>query len=80
MGDLTGGVFKSADLLKGNNLGCFLYQVSAQAKPDILLGALTTLTDAVGKLISGLSCPQLAAIDESKLKQFPGYNRQAVYG
>ena len=57
-----------------------MYQLSAQAKPDILLGALTALTDIVGKLVGALSCPQLKAIDESKLQQFPGYKKQAVYG
>jgi hypothetical protein len=30
--DLTGGVFNSADLLKGNNLACFVYQLSAQTR------------------------------------------------
>lgn len=78
--DLTSGIFNSANLLKGNNLGCFLYQLSAQAKPDIILGALTTLTDVVGKLVGSLACPKLQTIDQSKLKQFPGYNKQPVYG
>jgi hypothetical protein len=78
--NLTGGLFNSADLLKGNNFGCFIYQLSAQAKPDILLGALTKLTDAIGSLIGPLSCPQLQAIDTKQLQQFPGYSQKPVYG
>ena len=78
--DLTGGIFNSADLLKGNNFGCFVYQLSAQARPDILLGALNKLTDAIGSIISPLGCPQLKAIDAKKLQQFPGYSQKPVYG
>jgi len=78
--DLTGGVFNSADLLKGNNFACFVYQLSAQAKPDILLGALTKLTDAIGSITGKLTCPQLQAIDTAQLKKFPGYSQRPVYG
>ncbi|KAF3037471.1 hypothetical protein E8E12_003210 [Didymella heteroderae] len=78
--DLTGGAFKSADLLKGNNLACFVYQLSAQAKPDILLGALTKLTDAISSVIGPLGCPQLQKIDTAQLEQFPGYSQKPVYG
>ncbi|EOA86130.1 hypothetical protein ACJQWK_11869 [Exserohilum turcicum] len=77
--DLTSGVFNTDNLLKGNNLGCFLYQVAAQAKPDIIIGALTSLTDLVGNLVGSLSCPKLQSIDPSKLQQFPGYTRQPAY-
>lgn len=77
--DLTGGLYKSADLTKGNNLACFLYQLSAQAKPDILLGPLNQLTGAIGSIIGSLSCPQLQAIDDKQLQQFPGYRRNPVY-
>lgn len=77
--DLTGGLFNTASLLQGNNLGCFIYQLSAQAKPDILLGVLNKLTDLVGSLISPLGCPQLKKIDTNLLKQFPGYTQKPVY-
>ncbi|EUC35031.1 hypothetical protein COCCADRAFT_35376 [Bipolaris zeicola 26-R-13] len=77
---LTGGIFSSANLLKGNNLACFVYQISALAKPDILLGVLTTLLDIVNNAVAALSCPQLKNFDQSVLKQFPGYSRQSVYG
>ena len=78
--DLTGGVFNSKTLTQGNNLGCFLYQLSAQAKPDIILGALDKLTGAIGDIIGKLSCPQLKAIDNSVLNKFPGYTKSPVYG
>jgi hypothetical protein len=77
--NLTGGLYSSATLLEGNKLGCFVYQISAQAKPDILLGPLDALTGAIGGAIGSLGCPQLEAIDESLLKQFPGYSKQPVY-
>lgn len=78
--NLTGGVFNSQTLLESNNLGCFLYQVSAQGKPDILLGALNQLTGAIGSIIGKLGCPQLQAIDAKQLQKFPGYTKQPVYG
>lgn len=78
--NLTGGVFKSDDLLKGNNLGCFVFQLSAQVKPDFLLGALTKLTNAIGSIIGTIGCPQLQKIDTEQLQQFPGYTKAAVYG
>jgi len=73
--DLTGGVFNAGDLLQGNNLGCFAFQLSAQAKPDLLLGLLNPVTDLVGDLVSQLSCPKLRQADEDLLKQFPGYRQ-----
>jgi len=73
-------LFNSATLLEGNNLACFLYQVAAQAKPDLLLGALTALTDLVGDLVGTLACPELESIDADALKQFPGYQKNPVYG
>lgn len=77
--NLTGGLFNLDTLLQGNNLGCFVYQLSAQAKPDAVLGALDALTDTIGKLIAPLSCPQLKAIDQSQLEAYPGYTKKAVY-
>lgn len=75
-GDLSGGVFKSADLLKGNNLGCFAFQAAAQFKADLVLGPLlTTLQNTVGNIVKQLSCPQLEAIDDQQLEQFPGYEK-----
>jgi hypothetical protein len=73
-------VFNSATLLQGNNLACFVYQLSAQAKPDAILGVLDKLTNAVGNIIGKLGCPQLQAIDTAQLEQFPGYSQKPVYG
>jgi hypothetical protein len=78
--DLTGGVFNSKTLLQGNNFACYVYQLAAQAKPDILGGLLDSVTSAVGSIIGGLSCPQLKAIDTSNLKKYPGYTKSAAYG
>jgi hypothetical protein len=77
---LSGGVFNGASLLEGNNLGCFVYQAAAQAKPDILLGPLNALTSAIGGVVGALGCPQLASMDANLLKQFPGYTKSPVYG
>jgi hypothetical protein len=77
--NLTGGLYNSETLLDGNNFACFAYQLSAQAKPDILLGALDQLTDAVGKITSSLACPQLKSIDTKQLQALPGYKKQPVY-
>lgn len=77
--NLTGGLFNGASLLEGNNLGCFVYQFAAQAKPDIALGVLTPLLNSVGKIVAQLGCPQLANIDDEQLKAFPGYTRNAAY-
>jgi hypothetical protein len=73
IGDLTGGLLDSASLLEANNLGCFILQVASQAKPDLLLGSLTQLTNLLGDLVGKLACPKLGKIDDSQLKKFPGY-------
>ena len=78
--DLTGGVFNAESLAEGDNFACLAYQFAAQAKPDVALDVLTKLTDAVGDLVGGLSCPELAEIDESQLEMFPGYTRSPAAG
>ncbi|KAF2771904.1 hypothetical protein EJ03DRAFT_349120 [Teratosphaeria nubilosa] len=55
--DLTAGVSNALTLTQGNNLGCFAYQLAAQAKPDIALNII----DALGNPLSDV------------LEQFPGY-------
>lgn len=80
MADVSGGIFNSGSLLQGNNLACFVYQAAAQAKPDLLLGALTSLTSVVGNLVATLGCPELKAIDAQQLQQFPGYQKNPIYG
>lgn len=77
--DLTGGVYNVGTLLEGDNLGCFIFQVSQQAMPDLLTGLFSDITDALDlidtvldNVLSILSCPQLEAIDEAQFNQFPG--------
>lgn len=76
---LTGGVYNSQTLLKGNNLACFAYQNAQQAAPDILKGLFTSitkpmakLTGALNKVMANLDCPQLETIDSNQFNQFPG--------
>ncbi|CAE6489927.1 unnamed protein product, partial [Rhizoctonia solani] len=64
LGNLTGGVYNSVDLLQGNNLICFGLQAMQQAIPDILKGVVGDLTVALGlwtskilPILSPLGCP-----------------------
>ncbi|RDW85174.1 hypothetical protein BP6252_02764 [Coleophoma cylindrospora] len=81
---LTKGVFSSANLLKGNNLECFVLQSAEAALPDIaigtlgnLLGTVTSATkpfsDAVASRLAGLGCPKLASLDKNQFNKYPGY-------
>ena len=79
--DLTGGVFNAVNLLEGNNLACFAYQVVSIASPDIIRGgllgtlaqaAIQKLTDALGPVLATFNCPQLTKYDKSLLASFPG--------
>ncbi|CAE6532860.1 unnamed protein product [Rhizoctonia solani] len=79
VGDITGGVYNSVNLLQGNNLVCFAFQAAQQAIPDVLKGILGDLTAALGlwttkilPVLSGLSCPELTKYDGSVLKTYPG--------
>ncbi|KAF2162620.1 hypothetical protein M409DRAFT_58040 [Zasmidium cellare ATCC 36951] len=71
--NLTGGVLNAGDLTQGNKFACLAFQAAAQAKPDVLLGAITQLTNSIGDITSKLACPQLQGIDDEQLTQFPGY-------
>ncbi|KAH6694830.1 hypothetical protein BKA61DRAFT_637428 [Leptodontidium sp. MPI-SDFR-AT-0119] len=80
--DITGGVYNSRTLTKGNNLACFAMQFAVQASPDIIQcsGVLNGITSVMSRLtsqaamsLSALSCPQLTKIDNDQFKQFPGY-------
>jgi hypothetical protein len=66
LGDLTGGVYNSQNLLEGNNLVCFGYQTLLTAVPDILKGllgdatsALNLFTSRVAPQFAQFNCPQL---------------------
>ncbi|CAE6424661.1 unnamed protein product [Rhizoctonia solani] len=79
VGDITGGVYNSVNLLQGNNLVCFAFQAAQQAIPDVLKGLLGDLTAALGlwttkitPILSGLSCPELTKYDGSVFGTYPG--------
>jgi hypothetical protein len=79
LGDLTGGLINTENLLKGNNLACLAFQAINNAAPDILKGllgnvlqAVHKLTDALTPVLESLSCPELAEYDPSFFQQFPG--------
>ncbi|CUA73372.1 hypothetical protein RSOLAG22IIIB_10763 [Rhizoctonia solani] len=79
LGDITGGVYNSVNLLEGNNLVCFAFQAAQQAIPDVLKGILGDLTAALGVLtsnltpiLSGLGCPELTKYDKSVFTAYPG--------
>ncbi|EGP83573.1 unnamed protein product [Zymoseptoria tritici ST99CH_3D1] len=78
--NLTGGVFNGADLLKGNNLGCFAFQTVTQLKGDLLAGVVSGIQNLLGSLIPQLGCPKLNRIDEQQLRRFPGYVRGSATG
>nr|RBQ91219.1 hypothetical protein FVER53263_12235 [Fusarium verticillioides] len=66
IGDLTGGVFNTAMLLKGDNLECFVMQIIMAAAPDVLgsqftdvTKALTPLADKLRQLLARKTCPKL---------------------
>lgn len=77
--DLTGGVYNLQTLGQGDNAMCFAFQFAQQAAPDLLKGLfsgvtkpLAQLNDALGKVFSELSCPQLQAIDDAQFANYPG--------
>ena len=62
--DLTGGVFNLTNLLEGNNLLCFVFEVLKFASPNALASLYTTLAeplDFVTNLVSvslfNFTCP-----------------------
>jgi hypothetical protein len=66
-------------LAQGDNAAYFAFQFSQQTAPDILKGLFSSITqplsqlnDALGKVFSELSCPQLESIDTSQFANYPG--------
>lgn len=64
IGDVTGGVLDATDLLEGNNLLCFTFEIVKTFSPSILSNLLTTvagplemLTNAIGSALLNMSCP-----------------------
>ncbi|SCV32443.1 related to oxidase [Fusarium fujikuroi] len=80
IGDLTGGVFNTAMLLRGDNLECFVMQIIMAAAPDVLGSqftdvtmALTPLADKLQQLLAGKTCPKLQKVNMKLFEKFPGY-------
>ncbi|KAG8681997.1 hypothetical protein FRC08_015256 [Ceratobasidium sp. 394] len=79
LGDITGGVYNSVNLLQGNNLICFAFQAAQQAIPDVLKGILGDLTSALGlwaakiaPILGTLGCPELTKYDPAVFGTYPG--------
>ncbi|TXB95668.1 hypothetical protein FocTR4_00016117 [Fusarium oxysporum f. sp. cubense] len=80
IGDLTGGVFNTAMLLKGDNLECFVMQIIMAAAPDVLgsqftdvTKALRPLADKLRQLLAGKTCSKLQKVNMKLFEKFPGY-------
>lgn len=77
--NLTGGVYNLENLAEGNNALCFGKQFLELTTGDALQGLTATLTSAVESLQSQYldsvvdGCPELTAIDESNLNEYPGW-------
>lgn len=85
IGDLTGGVFNTAMLLKPKNLECFVMQIIMAAAPDVLGSqftdvkkALTPLSDKLRQLLANKSCPKLQKYNQKLFAKYPGYTE--AYG
>jgi hypothetical protein len=79
LGNLTGGIYNSADLLEGNNLWCFVFQSLLAAAPDVLKGGysdpsgpMATLLDSVNTIIGNDACPQIETLNEGQFARYPG--------
>ena len=84
--DLTGGVFNLMNLLEGNNLLCFVFEVLKFASPNSLASLYTTLAeplDFVTNLVSvslfNFTCPAFQDLQmggkpfwEAIQNEFPG--------
>ncbi|CCG81135.1 Putative uncharacterized protein [Taphrina deformans PYCC 5710] len=76
--DITGGVYNAQNLAEGDNLFCFAKQLLTIGSGD----AIQSLTAALGNAVSTITgqyinvlgtCPELTSIDQSNLKEYPGY-------
>ncbi|KAM0545827.1 hypothetical protein ACHAPJ_011154 [Fusarium lateritium] len=81
--DLTGGVFNSAMLLKGDNLECFVLQIISAVTPDVVGSqfsdvkkALRPLADKLQQLIAGKTCPRLEKVNMKLFEKYPGYTQK----
>ncbi|CAH0382737.1 unnamed protein product [Bemisia tabaci] len=80
--DLTSGVFNLETLFEGNNLACFLFQITQAATLDAM-NKIDALTIPIRVILNRLSqagpvdftCPQLDELSPSLFNPFPGYTR-----
>lgn len=89
LSDLTGGVINLTNLLEGNNLLCFVFEVLKFASPGALStlyktlsGPLDLITQAIAAPLLNMSCPafndlQMGGTDffEAVKDKFPGANK-----
>jgi hypothetical protein len=80
----TNGVYDAAALLEGNNAACFVFQAARLLFPAALVGLegivltlLQQVLDAIGGILAGLTCPQLASVNSTMLEQYPGYRKSS---
>lgn len=59
LGNLTGGVFNLDNLLEGNNLLCFVFQVVKFVSPDAISPLYSTLEVPLNLLDNALASPLL---------------------
>ncbi|KAF9025999.1 hypothetical protein BDZ89DRAFT_1135030 [Hymenopellis radicata] len=74
LANLTGGVFNARNLLKGNNLLCFMYQAAMSVTPDFLQGGAVdnVISQYVTPHFAGLGCLELRNWDSSVFGIYPG--------
>ncbi|CAH0385205.1 unnamed protein product [Bemisia tabaci] len=78
--NLTGNAYSFPTLLQGNNMACFLYQVTRAVYVDMLNDAVEFLSSVVftvfGTVLNAqslLECPQLTGINTNLYSMYPGY-------
>lgn len=78
LNNFSGGVYNGQNLLKGNNLQCFVYQNIQQGLPDVLTtNPLTTaatnlLSPLLTKALGGVTCPQVSKFNNNNIPPYPG--------
>ena len=73
--NLTGGIYNSGDLLKGNAAFCLGYQTALGEEPDLFKSLLLSAGGAAATAIADLGCPSLLKINTAQLEKFPGYTK-----
>lgn len=80
--NLTGGVYTSGNLFKGNNAFCYALEATIQETPDILSGLFTDIDPAMDLIgpyftaaTNSLGCPKLNYINKQQFAKYPGYTK-----